>query len=92
VLPEAPNQKLGILMADAELPVGGLYQRAQADAEMAAHPTIYLDRALMDRFGLAKVTHDLLGRIQRTAKARIKGARSGAVRTETSVTDRRQHR
>jgi DNA polymerase-3 subunit epsilon len=73
VLPQAPSHKLGALVAYAGLPVAGRYHRAQADAEMAAHLTLYLERTLMDRFGLVEVTHDLLGRIQRTAKARIDG-------------------
>ena len=38
---------------------------------MAANLTLYLERALMERFGLTEVKHDLLGRIQRTAKAQL---------------------
>ena len=71
VLPQAPNHKLGTLVAYAGLPVTGRYHRAQADAEMAAHLTLYLERALMERFGLSDVTHELLGQIQRSAKARL---------------------
>ena len=40
---------------------------------MAAHLTLYLEQALMTRFGLAEVSHELLGRIQRTPKARLAG-------------------
>lgn len=40
---------------------------------MTAHLTLYLKRALMERVGLAGVTHALLGRIQRTAKSRLEG-------------------
>jgi DNA polymerase-3 subunit epsilon len=40
---------------------------------MTAHLTLYLERALMDRFGLAEVSHGLLGRIQRTTKGKIAG-------------------
>jgi DNA polymerase III subunit epsilon len=71
VLPQAPNHKLGTLVAYAGLPVTGRYHRAQADAEMAAHLTLYLERELMARFGLPAVSHDLLGRIQRTPKGRL---------------------
>ncbi|QVL48249.1 MAG: 3'-5' exonuclease [Thiocapsa sp.] len=71
VLPQAPNHKLGTLVEYAGLPVTGRYHRAQADAEMAAHLTLYLERALMERFGLTEVKHDLLGRIQRTAKTQL---------------------
>jgi DNA polymerase-3 subunit epsilon len=38
---------------------------------MTAHLTLYLERALMERFGLSDVTHELLGQIQRTAKTRL---------------------
>ncbi len=71
VLPQAPNHQLGTLVEYAGLPVTGRYHRAQADAEMAAHLTVYLERALMERFGLDGVTHELLGRIQRTAKSQL---------------------
>ena len=73
LLPEAPNYKLGTLVRHAGLPVAGRAHRAQADAEMAAHLTLYLERSLMTRFGLAEVSHDLLGRIQRTPKAKLAG-------------------
>jgi DNA polymerase-3 subunit epsilon len=73
VLPEAPNHKLGTLIAYAGLPVTGRYHRAQADAEMAAHLTLYLERELMQRFRLEAVTHDLLARIQRTPRSQLQG-------------------
>lgn len=38
---------------------------------MAAYLTLYPERALMERFGLTEVKHDLLGRIQRTAKTQL---------------------
>jgi DNA polymerase-3 subunit epsilon len=69
VLPQAPNHKLGTLVAYAGLPVTGRYHRAQADAEMAAHLRLYLERELMKRFGLQAVTHE----IQRTPKVRLEG-------------------
>jgi DNA polymerase III subunit epsilon len=71
VLPDAPNHKLGTLVAYAGLPVTGRYHRAQADAEMAAHLTLHLERELMARFGLQAVTHALLGRIQRAPKSQL---------------------
>jgi DNA polymerase-3 subunit epsilon len=71
ILPESPNHQLGTLIKYTGLPVTGRYHRAQADAEMAAHLTLYLERELMERFGLSDVTHDLLGRIQLTAKTRL---------------------
>ncbi|MBK1732888.1 exonuclease domain-containing protein [Thiococcus pfennigii] len=71
LLPEAPNHKLGTLAEFARLPVTGRSHRAQADAEMAAHLTLYLEQRLIERFGLAAVTHPLLGELQRTPKGRL---------------------
>jgi DNA polymerase-3 subunit epsilon len=73
LLPEAPNHQLGTLVAYAGLPVTGRYHRAQADAEMTAHLTLYLERALIDRFGLCEVSPGLLARIQRTPKGKVAG-------------------
>lgn len=73
LLPEAPNHKLGTLVRHAGLPVAERAHRALADAEMAAHLTLYLERALVERYGLAEVSHALLGRIQRTPKGRLAG-------------------
>lgn len=71
VMPQAPNHKLGTLIEFAGLPVVGRAHRALADAEMAAHLTLYLERELMRRFCLAAVTHELLGRIQKTPKSQL---------------------
>ena len=71
VLPQAPNHKLGTLVEFAKLPVTGRYHRAQADAEMTAHLTLYLERELMRRFGLAAVSCRLLAKIQKTPANRL---------------------
>jgi len=71
VLPQAPNHKLGTLVDYAKLPVTGRYHRAQADAEMTAHLTLYLERELMRRFGLGTVSCQLLAKIQRTPASRL---------------------
>ncbi len=71
LMPEAPNHKLGTLVAFAGLPVTGQYHRAQADAEMTAHLLLYLGRELRQRYGLTTVPHALLSRIQKTPKTRI---------------------
>ncbi len=77
VLPQAPNHKLGTLVEFAGLPVTGRYHRAQADAEMAAHLTLYLEQELMRRFGLGTVSHALLGRIQKTPASRLEACVTG---------------
>lgn len=71
VLPDAPNHKLGTLVAHAGLPVTGRYHRALADAEMAAHLTLHLERTLIERFRLTTVSHGLLQRIQAASRYRI---------------------
>jgi DNA polymerase-3 subunit epsilon len=71
VLPQARNHKLGTLVEFAKLPVTGRYHRAQADAEMTAHLTLYLEQELMRRFGLAAVSCQLLAKIQKTPASRL---------------------
>jgi DNA polymerase-3 subunit epsilon len=71
VLPDAPDHKLGTLVAFAGLPVAGTYHRAGADAEMAAHLTGYMQGLLMRRFQLDAVPHALLARIQKTPKSQL---------------------
>jgi len=81
VLPQAPSYKLGALVALAGLPAAERAHRALADAEMATHLTLYLERELMRRFGVSSVTHELLGRIQKAPKGALQGCveRYGAV-------------
>ncbi|WP_296702148.1 hypothetical protein [Thiocapsa sp. UBA6158] len=63
---------------------------------MAANLTLYLERALMERFGLSGVTHDLLGRIQRTAKTQLEsciaryGGAGSSEKGSSGKTGRRQ--
>jgi DNA polymerase-3 subunit epsilon len=51
--------------------VTGSYHRAQADAEMTAHLTLYLERELMRRFDLGAVSCQLLAKIQKTPANRL---------------------
>jgi DNA polymerase-3 subunit epsilon len=71
VLPQAPSYKLGALIDFTGLPAATRAHRALADAEMATHLILYLQRTLMDRFGLPSVSHALLGRIQKTPKRQL---------------------
>lgn len=73
VMPQAASYKLGSLVTLAGLPTAARAHRALADAEMAAHLTLHLERELMRRFGLDSVTHDLLGRIQRVSTGGLQG-------------------
>lgn len=69
LIPEAASYTLGSLVALARLPSAAQAHRALADAEMAAHLTLYLERELQRRFGLATVTHELLERIRKVPKS-----------------------
>jgi DNA polymerase-3 subunit epsilon len=83
LMPEAASYKLGSLVALAGLPSTGQAHRALADAEMAAHLTLYLERELQRRFGLATVTLALLERIQTVPKSGLQKCveRYGSPRT-----------
>jgi DNA polymerase III subunit epsilon len=71
LLPGAPNHKLGTLVTYARLPITGRHHRALADAEMAAHLTLFLEHTLVEQFQLCSVSHGLLQRIQRTRRNRL---------------------
>jgi len=88
VLPEAPNHKLGTLIAYAGLPVTGDYHRAEADAEMAAHLTTHLAAQLMQRFRLDAVPHALLMHIQKAARHRLPQCIEGYCRSCASSANR----
>jgi len=81
VLPDAPDHKLGTLMSYAGLPVTGDYHRAEADAEMAARLTLYLEERLMERFHLDAVPHALLTRIQKAPKHQLQRCVQGYLDT-----------
>ena len=73
VYPHAPNHKLGTLVRFAGLPVAGRAHRAMADAEMAASLLSKLEEELVRRFGLDKVTHELLRAIQGASRNALGG-------------------
>jgi DNA polymerase-3 subunit epsilon len=71
LLPEAPNHKLGTLNRWAGLPDTGRAHRALADAEMAAHLTLYMSQLLGERYGLPEVTHALLRKLQQVPAGKV---------------------
>jgi len=71
LLPDAPNHKLGTLVNYLGLPAAGRAHRAQADADMAASLTLYLEQEIQRRFGLGSVTHALLVALQKAPRSRL---------------------
>ena len=69
--PDAPNHKLSTLVEYAGLPVTGRAHRALADAEMTAHLLLRMQADLRNRYCLSEVNHELLRRIQQTARTAL---------------------
>jgi DNA polymerase III subunit epsilon len=76
--PEAPNCKLGTLAQFHQLPAMGRAHRALADAQTTAHLLLRMQADLGQRYaselGPLPVEHDLLTRLQRTARTALKRA------------------
>ncbi len=72
LLPAAPNHRLGTLTSWARLPATGHAHRAMADAEMAANLTLHLLAELRATYGLDRVSHELLCKLQRFPAARVR--------------------
>nr|WP_320050996.1 3'-5' exonuclease [uncultured Desulfuromonas sp.] len=58
--PEAPNHKLGTLVAFKQLPNQGQFHRALADAEMTAHLWMEMEREVCRRCHVERVPFELL--------------------------------
>jgi len=69
LFPDAPNHKLGTLVRALGLPATGRYHRALADAEATAYLFLRIADELRQRYRLAQVEHELLMRIQQTARS-----------------------
>jgi DNA polymerase III subunit epsilon len=76
--PEASNCKLGTLAQFHQLPATGRAHRALADAQTTAHLLLRMQVDLGQRYaselGPLPVEHDLLARLQRTARTALKRA------------------
>lgn len=74
--PDAPNCKLGTLAQFHRLPTMGRAHRALADAQTTAHLLMRMQTDLGRRYaaelGPLPVEHDLLARLQRTARTALK--------------------
>ena len=68
---EAPNHKLGTLVAYNRIPVTGTFHRALADAEMTAQLWLKMLTDLEDNYRLEQIPFSLMQEISRTPKASI---------------------
>lgn len=66
--PQAPSHKLGSLAAFHALPSSGRAHRAMADAEVAAALLGQIRHDLRRQYGAGECRHDLLVKVQRTAR------------------------
>ena len=69
--PDAPNHKLGTLVAFHRLPTDGTFHRALADAEMTAHLWLKMLTDLEDNYELKHIPFTLMQDIAKTPKAKI---------------------
>jgi len=66
--PEAPNHKLGSLVAFKQLPNDGTFHRALADAEMTAHLWLAMLADITERHRIARIPFALTQNLGRVAK------------------------
>ncbi|WP_210397536.1 3'-5' exonuclease [Motiliproteus sediminis] len=69
--PQAPNHKLGTLVAYKNLPTEGVYHRALADAEMTAQLWLQMLADLEQEHGLSRVPFAVMQQLTRTAKSSV---------------------
>ena len=68
---DAPNHKLGTLVAFHRLPTDGTYHRALADAEMTAHLWLKMLTDIEDNYELKHIPFTLMQDIAKTPKAKV---------------------
>ena len=69
--PDAPNHKLGTLVAFHQLPNDGTFHRALADAEMTVHLWLKMLADLEENYQLKHIPFSLMQAIAKTPKAKI---------------------
>lgn len=69
--PDAPNHKLGTLVAYKQLPNDGTFHRALADAEMTAHLWLSMLGEITERHRIAQIPFALTQELGRVAKRAV---------------------
>jgi DNA polymerase-3 subunit epsilon len=71
VYPQAQNHRLSTLVEMLRLPQAGRAHRAMADAQMTCHLWHRLQRDIARTYGMRRVDHDLIARVQATSSAKV---------------------
>ncbi|MBN3724604.1 3'-5' exonuclease [Burkholderia sp. Ac-20379] len=71
IYPQAQSHRLSNLADMLRLPKSGRAHRAMVDAEMAGHLWCRLQRDMAQTYGLRRVDHALMSRLQKTSKANV---------------------
>jgi DNA polymerase-3 subunit epsilon len=69
---DAPNHKLGTLVAFHQIPNDGTFHRALADADMTAHLWLKMLADLTEDYGVERIPFSLMQEITRTPKASVR--------------------
>lgn len=73
VYPDAPNHKLGTLVAFNQLPSDGTFHRALADAEMTAHLWLGMLGDIRHEYRIEPISFSLMRELSRVAKGSVAG-------------------
>jgi len=71
IYPHAHNHRLSTLVDMLRLPKAGRAHRAMADAEMTSHLWHKLQRDIAQTYGLKRVDHSLIAKVQATSSAKV---------------------
>ncbi|WP_017919133.1 3'-5' exonuclease [Burkholderia gladioli] len=71
IYPQAPSHRLSSLVEMLSLPKTGRAHRAMVDAEMASHLWCRLQSDMARTYGLSRIDHALMSRLQKTSKAKV---------------------
>ena len=73
VYPDAPNHKLGTLVAFKQLPSDGTFHRALADAEMTAYLWVGMLSDISTEYRIEGISFSLMQELSRVSKATVSG-------------------
>ncbi|WP_175920235.1 3'-5' exonuclease [Burkholderia pyrrocinia] len=81
IYPDARSHRLSSLADTLQLPKSGRAHRAMVDAEMAGHLWCRLQHDIARTYGLDRIDHALMTRVQTTSKAKVPVYLRSLVRT-----------